>query len=82
MDDDDNEVAPGEAGEALRERPQVMLGYWRRPDATDEIIKMVGCIRAILRLWMKTAFCGLSIVEDMIPGFWFQRFVKQEVKMW
>ena len=24
--------------------PQVMLGYWQRPDATAEIIKTAGCI--------------------------------------
>ncbi|WP_254557042.1 AMP-binding protein, partial [Salmonella enterica] len=39
VDDDDNEVAPGEAGELCVKCTQVMLGYWQRPDATDEIIK-------------------------------------------
>ena len=39
MDDDDNEVPPGQPGELCVKGPQVMLGYWQRPDATDEIIK-------------------------------------------
>ncbi|WP_250696043.1 long-chain-fatty-acid--CoA ligase FadD [Escherichia coli] len=38
-DDNDNEVPPGQPGELCVKGPQVMLGYWQRPDATDEIIK-------------------------------------------
>ncbi|MEQ1974470.1 long-chain-fatty-acid--CoA ligase FadD [Xenorhabdus sp. SGI240] len=36
---DDNEVSPGEAGEMWVRGPQVMKGYWDRPDATDEVLK-------------------------------------------
>ncbi|BDH45499.1 long-chain-fatty-acid--CoA ligase [Salmonella enterica subsp. enterica serovar Choleraesuis] len=39
VDDDDNEVEPGVPGELCVRGPQVMLGYWQRPDATDEILK-------------------------------------------
>ncbi|EMH4162373.1 long-chain-fatty-acid--CoA ligase FadD [Pluralibacter gergoviae] len=39
VDDDDNEVPFGEPGELCVRGPQVMLGYWQRPDATDEILK-------------------------------------------
>lgn len=39
VDDDDNEVPPGQPGELCVRGPQVMLGYWQRPDATDEILK-------------------------------------------
>lgn len=39
VDDDDNEVPFGQPGELCVKGPQVMLGYWQRPEATDEIIK-------------------------------------------
>ncbi|EPO1786342.1 long-chain-fatty-acid--CoA ligase FadD [Cronobacter turicensis] len=39
IDDEGNEVAPGAPGELCIKGPQVMLGYWQRPDATDEIIQ-------------------------------------------
>ncbi|KAB8310745.1 long-chain-fatty-acid--CoA ligase FadD [Erwinia endophytica] len=34
-----DEVAEGEPGELCIKGPQVMLGYWQRPDATDEVLK-------------------------------------------
>ncbi|EIV2969966.1 long-chain-fatty-acid--CoA ligase FadD [Cronobacter sakazakii] len=39
IDDEGNEVAAGEPGELCINGPQVMLGYWQRPDATDEILQ-------------------------------------------
>ncbi len=39
VDDNGQDVAPGEPGELLVRGPQVMLGYWQRPDATDEVLK-------------------------------------------
>ena len=39
VDDEGNEVVPGEPGELCIKGPQVMLGYWQRPDATDEVLK-------------------------------------------
>ncbi|WP_279044921.1 long-chain-fatty-acid--CoA ligase FadD [Cedecea davisae] len=39
IDDEGNEVAPGEPGELCVKGPQVMLGYWQRPKETDEILK-------------------------------------------
>src|SRR5690625_1711775 len=39
VDDEDNPVPVGEAGELLVKGPQVMLGYWQRPDATAESLK-------------------------------------------
>ncbi|MEL4014572.1 long-chain-fatty-acid--CoA ligase FadD [Dryocola clanedunensis] len=39
IDDEGNEVPSGEPGELCVKGPQVMLGYWQRPDATDEIMQ-------------------------------------------
>lgn len=39
LDDEGNEVGLGEPGELWVRGPQVMLGYWQRPDATDEVLK-------------------------------------------
>lgn len=39
VDDDGNDVPDGEIGELWAKGPQVMVGYWQRPEATQEIIK-------------------------------------------
>lgn len=39
VDDAGNDVPEGEPGELCIKGPQVMLGYWQRPDATDEVMK-------------------------------------------
>ena len=39
MDESGNEAAPGESGEMWVKGPQVMKGYFNRPEATDEIIR-------------------------------------------
>ncbi|MCQ8227932.1 long-chain-fatty-acid--CoA ligase FadD [Pantoea trifolii] len=39
VDDEDKDVAPGEPGELCIRGPQVMIGYWQRADATDEMLK-------------------------------------------
>jgi len=39
VDDNDHEVPRGEPGEIVIRGPNVMKGYWERPDATAEVIR-------------------------------------------
>lgn len=39
LDDGATRMQPGEKGEICFRGPQIMLGYWKRPDATAEVIK-------------------------------------------
>ncbi|MEJ5375335.1 MAG: long-chain fatty acid--CoA ligase [bacterium] len=39
VDEQDREVAPGEVGELVCRGPNVMLGYYRKPDATREVMR-------------------------------------------
>ncbi len=39
LEDGTTEMPPGQEGELLIKGPQVMAGYWRRPDETSEVIK-------------------------------------------
>ena len=39
VDDDGNDAAPGQSGELVIRGPQVMKGYWNRPDETERVLK-------------------------------------------
>jgi long-chain acyl-CoA synthetase len=39
IDDNGNEVAFGEPGEVIARGPQIMLGYWQRPEETSKTLK-------------------------------------------
>ena len=55
INDDGQQLAQGEIGELCIKGPQVMKGYWQRPEATDEVIDADG--------WFKTGDIGV-IQED------------------
>ncbi|QTN26909.1 long-chain-fatty-acid--CoA ligase [Rhodoferax sp. AJA081-3] len=42
LDDDGNEVVAGEPGEIAIKGPQVMAGYWQRPDETAKVMTADG----------------------------------------
>lgn len=45
VDDDGNEVKQGEPGEICVKGPQVMKGYWQRPDETAKVMLPDGWLR-------------------------------------
>ncbi|MEI8029615.1 MAG: long-chain-fatty-acid--CoA ligase [Comamonadaceae bacterium] len=45
LDDDGNEVPMGQAGEIAIKGPQVMAGYWQRPDETAKVMTADGFLK-------------------------------------
>ena len=45
VDDDGNEVPPGQRGELWGGAPNRMKGYWRRPEATKETVTEDGWVK-------------------------------------
>ncbi|MCS7005551.1 MAG: AMP-binding protein [Cytophagales bacterium] len=58
MDDDGEELPHGEAGEICVRGPQVMQGYWQRPDETQKAFHEGG--------WFKTGDIGLIDNEGFV----------------
>jgi len=54
LDDDGNEVAPGTPGELCVKGPQVMRGYWQRPEETAKVIDDKG--------WLHTG--DIATIDD------------------
>ncbi|MEQ6248046.1 long-chain-fatty-acid--CoA ligase [Sulfitobacter sp. HNIBRBA3233] len=46
IDDDGNDMPTGERGEIAIRGPQVMAGYWQRPDATAEVMTEDGFFKS------------------------------------
>jgi long-chain acyl-CoA synthetase len=46
LDDDGNEVAMGQSGEIAIKGPQVMAGYWQRPDETAKVMTPDGFFKS------------------------------------
>ena len=46
VDDDGRELPPGEPGEIVIRGPQVMAGYWQRPDETSRAMTADGFLRS------------------------------------
>jgi long-chain acyl-CoA synthetase len=51
IDDDGNDLPIGEPGELCVKGPQVMKGYWQRPDETEKVFTQDG--------WLKTGDVGI-----------------------
>ena len=54
IDDDGNELPLGARGELCVKGPQVMKGYWQRPDATAEVLDEQG--------WLKTG--DIAVIDE------------------
>ena len=67
-DDDGNRVAPGEVGELCIKGPQVMKGYWQRPEETAKVIDGEGWLRTgdMAKMDDKGYFYIVDRKKDMI----------------
>ena len=75
IDDDGREVPPGTPGEIAARGPQVMAGYWQRPDETAKVMTSDGYFRIVDRKKDMILVSGFNVypneVEDIVtqmPG--------------
>lgn len=68
MDEDGKMLATGEAGELCIRGPQVMAGYWERPEATEETIDKEGWLHTgdVAVMNEKGFFKIVDRLKDMI----------------
>lgn len=68
LDDDGNPLPQGEAGELAVRGPQVMKGYWQRPEATAEVLDEDGWLRTgdVAQMSPEGVFKIVDRKKDMI----------------
>jgi len=68
IDENGNEVNDGETGELTMQGPQLMQGYWNRPDATNEVMTSDGFFRTgdVAYRNIHGNICIVDRLKDMI----------------
>ncbi|KQU61780.1 dicarboxylate--CoA ligase PimA [Sphingomonas sp. Leaf339] len=61
-EDPTRSAAPGEPGEIVLRGPQIMKGYWNRPDADDEVF----VVDAASDQWLRTGDVGIIDAEGFV----------------
>jgi len=82
LDDEGAEVPPGTPGEVVIRGPQVMAGYWQRPDETTKVLTADGwlrsgdigvrhehgCLRIVDRKTDMIQVSGFNVVPNEVEG--------------
>jgi fatty-acyl-CoA synthase len=66
LDTEGNEAVPGTVGEICFRGPRVMSGYWRDPDATDEVLRDGWLHTGDLGFWTEHGLVVCGRKKDMI----------------